>query len=387
MKHSLPALAALLMTVVCPSASSAQPAAHERTAPPAGADHAPGDDHAAPGHIMPASDDTDDVSVKLKLAQTYRKQGHTDKAEQLYLQILNGKAGRARAHNGLGFIYEGNGEYPRAIESYRKALEIRPGWARPLFHIGSCLMEQKEYNEAEKLLCEAAKADPADASPRNRLGILYAQTGRLEAAEREYLAAAAIRPEWTAPYWNLVLLYDAQGKYRTSDTYLDLILELDPGNFDALYQRTRHLVGAVDYAMAQRFANKLVKLYPSRAAAHEALGIVQWSRENLPAAEASFRRALAIDAGYAGGYLGLGHVRLRQKRYDEAKENYRRALAIDSELLDAQRGLQMAGNKSQHEKRVGGGCIMAPSFACASPLGMLNYLLVIVPALLLRRRL
>lgn len=359
MKYSLPALAALILAAIWPSTSLAQTAAGQ----------------------------PEEVSVKLDLARTYRDKGDTDKAERLYLEILEGKAGRAQAHNGLGFLYERSGEYPRAIESYREALEIRPDWARPLFHIGSCLMEQKKYGEAEKTLRAAAKADPADASPRNRLGILYTKTGRITAAEREYMAAAAARPEWIAPYWNLVLLYDRQGRYRASDKCLDIILDIAPTNFDALYQRTRHLVGAVDYAMALRYARKLVKLYPGRAASHEALGIVQWSREELAAAEASFRRALAIDPEYAGGYLGLGHVRLRQKRYDDAKENYRRALVIDNSLSDAHRGLEMAESNQQYEKKVGGGCAMAPSFASVSPLGMLHYLAVIFPALLLRRRL
>ena len=373
MRSALPALAVLLLTAALAGHSPAQ------LTPLDGPDLA--DPRPTDGAVPP------EVAEKLRLARFYRKLGYTDKASDTYREVIRDHPKCAEAYNGLGFLYEKNGRYSQAIESYRKALKLRPGWARPMFHIGSCLLDRGNHDKAEEMLRKATEADPADASPRNCLGILYTRTGRLEAAEREYRAAASIRPKWAAPYWNLVLLYDAQGRYKESDKCLDVILEIDPDNFNALYQRVKHLVGRVDYSMAERTAAKLVKLYPHRAAAHEVMGIVHWSRENWEAAEGSFRRALAIDPNSAGAHMGMGHVRLWQKRFDEAEENYRRALAIEPDLLDAKRGLEAAIENKRIGRRVGGGCSLAPDFASASPLGMLQYLAVILPAVLLRKRL
>ncbi|HUU68296.1 MAG TPA: tetratricopeptide repeat protein, partial [Planctomycetota bacterium] len=208
------------------------------------------------------------------------------------------------------------------------------------------------------------------------------------AAEREYMTAAELDPTWTAPFWNLVLLYDQQGRYRESDRCLDIILENDPENFNALYQSVKHLVGRSDYAMAERTARRLVSLHPREPASHEALGIVLWSRDELEEAEECFRRALELDERSAGAWLGMGHVRLRQEQFAEAERSYRKALDIQPGLADAAEGLkQAAGREQRYARRSGGGCKAIPSFACASPLGGLTYLLMIVPVLLFRQRL
>jgi len=378
MKHALSALAVIILAAG--SHAPAELIPHER-------------DHKADSgrSLTPAAGRVDDppydLPHKLGLARLYRKLDYTKKAENTYREILTQHPNCAEAHNGLGFLYENDGDYARAIKCYERALEARPGWARPTFHIGSCLLGQKRYKEAENMLRTAAEVDPSDASPRNCLGILYARTNKPRAAEQEYRAATAIRPDWVAPYWNLVLLYDAQGRYRESGECLDAIMQIDPDNFDALYQRVKHLVGATDYSMAERTARKLVRLYPRRAGAHEALGMAQWSRRELRSAEASFARALALKTDSAGAHLGMGHVRLWQKRYDEAEKNYRKALEIDPGLADAQHALEALAQKHQQETRVGGGCSMAPGFARTSPLALLQYLAVVLPALMLRNRL
>ena len=332
-----------------------------------------------------------DPSAALNLARLYRKLGYIDKAEKLYLQVIApdsaaGNALRAEACNGLGFLHERQKDYARAIEQYRKALELRPGWVRPLLHVGSCQMDQGQCAAAEETLKLAARTDPADASPRNNLGILYGKMNRPEAAEREYRAALALRPAWTAPAWNLALLYDAQGRYRDSDDYVGRVLKADPKNFEARYLRVQHLVGSLDYAAAEREARRLMAMYPNRGEAHEALGMVLWSREDMDGAEACFRKAMELDPKSAGPYLGLGHVRMQQKRYEEAENLYQQAMGMDPTVGDSRRGYELAGRQREREK-LGGGCSAAPNFADASPAGLLQYFAVIVPVLLLRRRL
>ena len=332
------------------------------------------------------ADNSADTSAALELGRLYRDAGRTDAAEKLYLAILERDPACAECHNAFGFLCERNRDYDRAIGHYRKALEARPGWARPLYHIGTCRLDQGDAAEAERALKEAVAADPADASIHNALGIASARLGKDDAAEAEYRAAAAIRPDWIAPQWNLAILCDQQGRYRESDRALARVLEIDPEHFDALYKRVQHLVGALEYGMAEKFARRLVAAHPDKAASHEALGMVLWSRKDLVEAEGCFNDAIGLDEKSAGAWLGLGHVRLAQRRYAEAERNYRKAVELAPDALDAKRGVEMASQQQQRGELGGGGCASAPKFAKTSPLSMLQYAAVLLPPLLFRRR-
>ena len=331
-----------------------------------------------------------DIPAAISLAKAYRKLNRFDKAEALYRLILVSDSGaddaqRAEACNGIGFIREKQREYGEAIKQYERALEHRPFWERPLVHIGSCLMEQGDNAGAEHSLREAFRVAPNDASVRNAMGVLFSRTGRPEAAEREYSAAVRLRPGWIPPQWNLVLLLDQQGRYRESDRHLDAILKAEPGHPDARYVRVQHLVGAREYGLAEREARALMADHPGRAESHEALGLALWSKEDVEGAEAQFRKALEIDSNSAGAYLGLGHVRMEQRRFSEAEEYYRLAAELEPSAADAKQGYAQAARAEQRE-RFGGGCTAAPRFTGSPAVSSLQCLAVILPVVLLRRR-
>ena len=378
MKHWLPISAALLALTMF---STAAVALQEP-------DDSPEADLPALERTVAA--DARDIPAAIKLAKAYRKLDQFDKAQALYRAVLAPGSGadssqRAEACNGIGFIYEQQKHYDRAIEQYERALHFRPFWERPLLHIGSCLLDQGDYAGAEHALQNALRLAPNDASIRNCMGILFSRTGRPEAAEREYSTAVKVRPGWAPPLWNLVLLLDAQGRYRESDRYLDTILKSEPDHLDARYVRVQHLVGGREYSAAEREARKLVASHPDGAASHEALGIALWSKQDMEGAEAEFRKALVIDPNSAGAHLGLGHVRMVQKRFAEAQECYRRAAELDPSAADAGQGFDRAARAHERE-RFGGGCTAAPNFAGSPAISCLQCLAVILPVVLLRRR-
>ncbi|TXT21685.1 MAG: TPR repeat-containing protein, partial [Gallionellaceae bacterium] len=70
----------------------------------------------------------------------------------------------------------------------------------------------------------------------------------------------------------------------------------------------------------------------------------------LDEAAESYRKALALDPGFADGYVNLGNVLYEQGRLDEAIENYRKALALNPDSAQAHYNL---GNTLHDQDKLG----------------------------------
>jgi tetratricopeptide (TPR) repeat protein len=71
-------------------------------------------------------------------------------------------------------------------------------------------------------------------------------------------------------------------------------------------------------------------------------GAALYNAKNYPAAEALFRKAIAVDPNQALGYCNLGAVLTSQGKYDEAIAALHRAIALDPSLKLAQNNLAWA---------------------------------------------
>jgi tetratricopeptide (TPR) repeat protein len=97
----------------------------------------------------------------------------------------------------------------------------------------------------------------------------------------------------------------------------------------------RALADAGRLAEAQRALERTVALSPRFAGAHLALADVRLRRDDLDAAEASYRRVLELDASSPAAWNNLGTIAGRRGRAAEAIALYRRALEADGDDVAA----------------------------------------------------
>lgn len=84
------------------------------------------------------------------------------------------------------------------------------------------------------------------------------------------------------------------------------------------------------FPSARDAAVRAVAINPDVAEAQHALGQVKWAFEwDWPAAEAAFRRAIALDPSYSLVHLVLGHLLSQTGRHVEAESFMRRARELD----------------------------------------------------------
>jgi tetratricopeptide (TPR) repeat protein len=91
---------------------------------------------------------------------------------------------------------------------------------------------------------------------------------------------------------------------------------------------------------ATRAAARALELGPSLPEAHVASGWLRWDFEDdLPSAEAAFRRAIELSPGHAHAHMMLAHLLEHTDRPQEALEEAERALRLDPMSASVRRGM------------------------------------------------
>jgi len=112
--------------------------------------------------------DPDNLNIRLKLADLYKKNNFPEEAAALYLSA-------ARSYIGNGMLREGT-------ELYKTALEIHPGTADTQFELASLYFDQGLLEEGLQILEKLRQHYLADSSVLERIGEVCLQIGKPDQA-------------------------------------------------------------------------------------------------------------------------------------------------------------------------------------------------------------
>ncbi len=138
----------------------------------------------------------------------HREAQQPDKAAVAFKQALARDAGYAPAHNGLGLLFERQGQRPAAIAAFQKAVDLDPARADFRNNLGFALLQDGRLRAAERQLRRSLMLDPALQIARNNLAVCHGYQGRDDAALRVLLR------DTSAPlaYRNMAALYRLMGR-------------------------------------------------------------------------------------------------------------------------------------------------------------------------------
>ena len=180
------------------------------------------------------------------LASLYESQGQYEKAESLYLQVLELRQAQlgqdhpdiATDLDNLAGLYRSQGQYEKAKPLYLQALALRqeqlgeehPNVATSLHNLAGLYWSQGRYEEAESLYLEdlglsqklLGEEHPDVATSLHNLAGLYWSQGRYEEAESLYLQDLELsrrllgeeHPDVATSLHNLAALYFAIARYE-----------------------------------------------------------------------------------------------------------------------------------------------------------------------------
>jgi tetratricopeptide (TPR) repeat protein len=175
-------------------------------------------------------------------ATEFDRQGHFDKGEKLYLQLLNADFDNPVLHAALGMNYASQERNGIASVLLRKALEningmldgfkrlgVTPKSDKPqdeeafkngkrsevINALGTCYKHENKIDEARRLFLEAQSYIPINPDIQNNLGTLYINEGKPSKALEHLDLAIAIQPDHPQATWNKSLAHLELGDYET----------------------------------------------------------------------------------------------------------------------------------------------------------------------------
>ncbi len=142
--------------------------------------------------------------------------------------------------NGLGLAYGGARRYDEAIATYKRILELDPTNGLAHQNIATMLMQsagtsstQKAaaFAEAEGWARKAVDVDPSLAKGFTTLGVILAQTGRKPAAIDQWRRAVQLDPGEFDALYNLVILLVEAGRFDEARTFARQFVNTAPPAF------------------------------------------------------------------------------------------------------------------------------------------------------------
>jgi tetratricopeptide (TPR) repeat protein len=191
---------------------------------------------------------------------------------------------------------------------------------------------QSDWKSAESRLDTWLAAHPTDARALFDAGYVADTQNRLDAAVALYRRAVQANPQSFESHLSLGLLLARQSAFADAHSELKAATKLDGGsNGLALKARAWRALAKLDRDIDPEAASEdlieALKLTPETDADTLLAAELAEAANEPSAAEAAYRRLLAVDPNSAPASAGLTHILIVRKQYPEAETLLRAALA------------------------------------------------------------
>jgi tetratricopeptide (TPR) repeat protein len=172
-----------------------------------------------------------DRNVAADLADAYSRDGHPEKAVEIYHDLLRNHPRDEQAHNNLGLILAEQGHLADAIEQYHQAIAANSRFIPARLNLSNALFATGDVTGAATQLQTVISIDPRNFVAFMNAGAMLGRLKDFPAAERMFHAAAQLDPLSAEAFNNLGIAQAAQGNVGEAVWNFDRAVQLKP-NFD-----------------------------------------------------------------------------------------------------------------------------------------------------------
>ncbi|MDC0717982.1 tetratricopeptide repeat protein [Nannocystis bainbridge] len=269
--------------------------------------------------------------VQMALAQfnsgvVYEECGQSDKAEGIYAQLISQAPKFDLAYNNLGVIYWKKGQESKALDMFKKGVEANKLSARAARNNVAGLLRNQyasntdvnAFNEAEKSIQGVLALDSGNQAAYENLARIYYDRGHSK--DKSYLVLANLvvtqgvrvlktESRESADLYNIqgLLLLERQDQVNALKAFKEAV-RVEANHVEANLNIGFISIRFRDYATAEKAFE--IALKDSRQAknteAHLALGVAQRGLRKFKEAEASYNKALKLNASDPRPIYNLG---------------------------------------------------------------------------------
>jgi tetratricopeptide (TPR) repeat protein len=185
-----------------------------------------------------------------------------------------------------------------------------------------------QYDQAEIGYMNVLKKDPRNVRAIGQLALIYVEQGRFMRASPFLLRCREIAPDNLDVRAKLAGAYLAMGQFKEAKEEATYVLDHRPGEEEALYVLVDAARTDKDVAETRQRLDGWLQKAGETAPIRVALGLLDLRREDLPAAEEAFQRALKLDPKSAAANLALFAVCLAKNDPAQAEAALQKAAEL-----------------------------------------------------------
>jgi tetratricopeptide (TPR) repeat protein len=198
-----------------------------------------------------------DTRLRAALAVVLRASGNIDQAIASWRTAIALEPHSAEAHYDLALTLESLGRITEAIPLLRRTIDLEPDFPDSYLHLAADLQQQAGGAPAQEpiALCRrAVEIDPENPDAHQLLGAFLVGRRDLDEAERHLLEAIRLADDAEDPgamrrvtYGNLGVAYACRNRFDEALKAYGRVLELDPSNAEAHWNRSQLLLTLGDF--------------------------------------------------------------------------------------------------------------------------------------------
>ncbi|WP_175798720.1 tetratricopeptide repeat protein [Burkholderia ambifaria] len=271
------------------------------------------------------------VVERLNAAFVHHQAGRFDDARVLYEAIRRDEPDQPDATHFLGLLACQLGQFPAGLALMERAIALR---ADPVYlnNLGNMLRAHGRLDDAIGAYRRAIALAPGYAEAHSNLGNALRDAGDADAAMLSCAQALALRPDYAPAFNNLGNALQDKGELDAAARAYEKAIALDPGYAQARFNQGNVLRAQRRPDDAIACYRQAITLQPDLHAAHHALGVLLFERDDLEAAIASLTRA--AESGEADCLFHLAVALERAGDLDGTVASLRRALVAASDRAD-----------------------------------------------------
>jgi len=267
----------------------------------------------------------------LKIAESFKNIGETDKAIAHYKDALKINPNLFQAAFNLGALYYQNKKTTEAIDYYQKAVAIQPTAAEALYNLGVCLVQAKRPEEAVTQFQQVTSLKPNHAKAYLQLATIFQEKKQTDNAINAYEQAVTHDPTLFDAQYTLGRLKREQNKFDEAITCFRKAKDLN-GNNPALLLDLANTLNMMEFEHAHEALDlykNILEISPNSIAALYNFGYTLKKLGHIEQAVAVYDKVLAQQPDYAlarfsrsVSYLALGDFERGWPEYESRWSSY-----------------------------------------------------------------
>lgn len=263
-----------------------------------------------------------DIDALIARGDILNRSGKSTDAVTILQQAVKADANNANAHYQLGIAYARTGDAARAETEWRDTIRLSPTFLDAYKMLAAPALQKGDMDLLGRVSDQLIRLAPRAPEGYIYRAMVAAKNKQSKAVEADLNKAVQLAPNHPLPYTKVAEWSLMQKRYGDAEKQFETALQKDPSYSPALrglvtvYESQKQPKKALGRVQAQ------ITKVPDSSSFYVLLGDVQFGATDYDAAEASFQKALQLDANHKEARLRLANLELGRGFLDKAAANY-----------------------------------------------------------------